>query len=105
MMDIRLNFANQTVIAAGHANAPRNEDGRDLVCCAVSTLIQTLIFTCQEIHGVVVDHSVSPGDVYIKISSPRCKAEWVEHRMQMLLDGLKHLETQYPELIRTLSDK
>jgi uncharacterized protein YsxB (DUF464 family) len=105
MMDIRLSFANHTVIAAGHANAPRNEDGRDLVCCAVSTLVQTLIFSCQELPGVLVYHNVAPGDVYIKVSEPDSATDGVKHRLMMLLDGLKHLEKQYPELIRVTSDQ
>ena len=104
-MDIRLSFANHTGNAAGHANAPRNEDGRDLVCCAVSTLVQTLIFSCQELPGVLVYHNVAPGDVYIKVSEPDSATDGVKHRLMMLLDGLKHLEKQYPELIRVTSDQ
>lgn len=105
MMDIRICFGNRTVIATGHANAPRNEDGRDLVCCAVSTLVQTLIFTCQELPGTLVYHTVAPGDVYIKVSEPDSATDGVKHRLRMLQDGLEHLEKQYPELIRVTSDQ
>lgn len=104
MMDVRINGDNMTVIAVGHAGAPRNADGRDMVCCAASTLIQTLVFSCQEIPGVVVDHSIAPGDVYIRVSPPPSRKEDVRHRLRMLSDGLKHLSIQYPELVRLRLD-
>lgn len=105
MVDIRISFDNKTVIATGHANAPRNEDGRDMVCCAVSTLVQTLIFSCQEMPGTLVYHDVAPGDVSIQVSEPDSATCGVMHRLRMLLDGLRHLEKQYPELIRVMCDQ
>ena len=105
MVDIRISFDNRTVIATGHANAPRNEDGRDMVCCAVSTLVQTLIFSCQELPGTVVYHDVAPGNVFARVSEPDSATDGVKHRLRMLLDGLKHLEKQYPEMIRVICDQ
>jgi uncharacterized protein YsxB (DUF464 family) len=100
MMDVRINPDKLTVIATGHANAPRNEDGRDLVCCAVSTLMQTLIYSCQELRGVLVNHDVKPGDLFVQISAPNSQTDAVKHRMTMLHDGIKALADQYPMCVK-----
>ena len=99
MMDVRINHDNLTVIATGHADAPRNEDGRDMVCCAASTLIQAFIFSCEALPGVMVTKKIRPGDVYLKLSTPDCHYTGVMHRMQMLEDGMTHLSAQFPSCI------
>ena len=99
MMDVRINIPNGTVIATGHANAERNDDGRDLVCCAASALIQALVVSCKQMSSVVVKDSISPGDVYIHISASEEQREGVASRMQMLLDAMTVLAAQYPMCI------
>lgn len=99
MIDVRINKRNMTVIATGHANAPRNDDGRDMACAAVSTLVQTFIFSCQALPGVMVNHAVRPGDVYISVSAPDSQTEAVQHRMTMLEDGMRHMGEKYPMCI------
>ena len=100
MIDIRVNRDKMTVIATGHADAPRTDDGRDLVCCAVSTLVQTVLYSCQGLPGVIVTHDIKPGDAYVSISSPDSQMDAVRHRLDMLSDGIRHLEEKFPMCVK-----
>lgn len=76
----------------GHANyAPR---GQDIVCSAVSILIQTLIQSIEELTADKIKYSMSPGKVDIKF--------WcLSDRSKVLLDaffvGVDMLATTYPD--------
>ncbi len=100
MVDVRVNFDNATVILTGHANAPRNEDGRDMVCCMVSTLAQTLAATCLELPGTLVDYDAEPGNVHMKVHRSGSQMQPVAERFRMFLDGMTMLQKTYPECIR-----
>lgn len=89
-----------SLTAEGHAQADRNEDGRDLVCCAVSTVMGMLANSCALIEDVrTVYHSRSgygqvtvtgiPDDLWAEINS----------RFQMAVDGLEALSVQYPKCL------
>ena len=100
MVRIHIDHQGLKVFAVGHAGAPRNEDGRDMVCCMVSTIVQTLLISCQELPGVIVDNRMDPGDVYMHISAPDRQYIGVMHRMQMAEDGLQKLAEQYPDCVQ-----
>ena len=94
-----------TVVAAGHAKAPRNEDGRDLVCCAVSTLMTALAISCSELNGPATIYHTSDGYAELTIQNTQTAPDEVRARVQMLIDGLTVLSQQYPQNIRmTITD-
>ena len=94
-----------SITASGHAKAPRNEDGRDLVCCAISTLMCTMANSCAQLKGpATVDHPRS-GLAELTVSNILSAPDEVRPRLQMLLDGLQVLSVQYPQNIRlTIED-
>lgn len=94
-----------TVVASGHANAKRNEDGRDLVCCAISTLMCTLANSCAQIKGPATVYHTQSGMAELTVTNVMAAPDEVKPRLQMLIDGFRVLEQQYPQNIRmTIED-
>lgn len=89
-----------SLTAEGHANADRNEDGRDLVCCAVSTVMGMLANSCARIEDVNTVYHSRSGYAHVAVCSIPVDL-WAEinSRFQMVLDGLEALAEQYPECL------
>ena len=80
---------------SGHANyAPM---GRDIVCAAVSALIQTLIQSIEELTEDTIEYSMQPGAVDIKFWS-------LSEQSRVLVDsffiGVENIAAVYPENVR-----
>lgn len=90
------------IVADGHANAPRNEDGRDLVCCAISTLMCAAANSLARVEGPRVMYHTLPetGHAELMVKGVDNAPGEVWPRVQMLIDGLDVLSTQYPQSIR-----
>lgn len=94
-----------SIVATGHANAPRNEDGRDLVCCAISTLMCTLANSCAQIMGPATVYHTKSGMAELTVANVMTAPDEIKPRLQMLIDGFRVLEQQYPQNIRmTIED-
>lgn len=94
-----------TITASGHANAPRNEDGRDLVCCAIATLMGALANSCAQIKGPATVYHTQSGLAELTVTNIMTAPDEIRPRLQMLIDGLSVLEVQYPQNIRmTIED-
>lgn len=94
-----------SVVASGHANAPRNEDGRDLVCCAIATLMGALAYSCAQIKGPATVYHKQSGLAELTVTNIMTAPDEIRPRLQMLIDGLSVLEVQYPQNIRmTIED-
>lgn len=89
-----------SLLAEGHANAERNEDGRDLVCCAVATIMTTLANSCTKLEGVKTHYAPKSGYGKVFVMADDEHRDGVEARFQMALDGLSVLAMQYPESIQ-----
>ena len=79
----------------GHANfAPI---GQDIVCAGVSTLVQTLIQSIEELTADEIEYVMSPGTVDIKFGN-------LSEQAQLLVDsffiGLKNIVDEYPDYVR-----
>lgn len=85
--------------AEGHADAGRNDEGHDLVCCAVSTLIQTLAFSCANLPGVRTDYRKASGFSEILITGTEAHWDTLVPRFEMAIGGLTILAAQYPQNI------
>lgn len=85
--------------ASGHADGPRNEKDHDLVCCAVSALVQTLGVSCASLTDVNTLYRDSKGDAEIVVTDTEAHWDELVPRFQMALDGLQVLAAQYPEYI------
>ena len=86
--------------ADGHADAQRNDDGRDLVCCAVSTIVGVLANSCALIEDVRTVYHSRKGHALVTVSGITDDL-WAEinSRYQMAVDGLQALAVQYPECL------
>ena len=81
----------------GHANyAPI---GQDIVCAGVSTLVQTLIQSIEELTTDEIEYVMSPGTVDIKFGN-------LSEQSKLLIDsffiGLRLIADEYPENLAIL---
>lgn len=80
----------------GHAGAA--EKGRDLVCCAVSVLVQALEKTGQSVG--TVEARMEPGNARVRLHP--YPLQWMEaaQRYQAVMDGLRMVAESYPAHVR-----
>lgn len=84
----------------GHAGAARNAAGHDLVCCAASTLMQTLLYTASKA-GYMLDHDAREGYMHISITPGQHFTRELQVMFRVVEDGLEMLEAAYPQCIET----
>jgi uncharacterized protein YsxB (DUF464 family) len=79
----------------GHANYA--EHGRDIVCSAVSVLVQTLIQSVESLTTDKIEYSMSPGTVDIKFWS-------LSDHSKVLIDsffiGVEGIAAAYPDNVK-----
>lgn len=87
------------VKAKGHAGAGKY--GQDIVCAAVSCLMQTLANEVEEVAraGLVALGAVAHGEGWMKVEvTPTCEScDMVEAWVELVQDGLDALAESYPE--------
>lgn len=89
-----------SLTAEGHAGADRNEDGRDLVCCAVSTIFGTLANSCAQIDDVNTVYHSRHGYAHCVVTNiPDDLWAEINSRYQMAVDGLEALAMQYTQCL------
>lgn len=76
----------------GHANYA--EPGKDIVCAGVSTLVQTLIQSVEELTADKIQYSMQPGTVDIYLRN-------LSEQAQLLVDsffvGISLIAGEYPD--------
>ena len=81
----------------GHANyAPH---GQDIVCSAVSTLVQTLIQSVEELTTDKITYDMKPGAVIIKFW---CLSDQSKVLIDAFFVGVKGVATSYPAYVRVI---
>ena len=85
------------ITMSGHAEyAP---PGQDIVCAGVSTLVQTLIQSIEELTQDKIQYSMQPGTVDIEMRN-------LSEQAQLLVDsffvGLRLIAGEYPENVAIL---
>lgn len=95
MIEIVYNPDELTVEATGHAGAAPY--GRDMVCCAVSVLMQTLEATGRRVGAV--KSSIAPGHAAVQILP--YPLQWIEaeQRVEAIVDGLREVARSYPQYV------
>ena len=79
----------------GHANyAPI---GQDIVCSAVSVLVQTLIQSVEELTADKIEYSMQPGTVDIKFW---CLSEQSKVLIDAFFIGIKVIAEAYPDNVK-----
>lgn len=79
----------------GHANyAPI---GQDIVCSAVSVLVQTLVQSVEELTTDKIEYSMQPGTVDIKFW---CLSEQSKTLLSAFFIGIKGIAEAYPDNVK-----
>jgi hypothetical protein len=92
----------EQVTVSGHAgHAPK---GEDLICAAVSALVQTFLFSLQRLLHINVVADVSEG--FLSLTLPLDLDEWVSRDVTLLADsmlvGLDEIDNSYPGFLEVI---
>lgn len=79
----------------GHANY--NTCGDDIVCSAISTLLQTLCYSLEELTPNKINTSLEKGEGYIGIYHPTCKAITL---VKGFMIGCREISNRYPDYVQ-----
>ena len=82
-------------LCAGHAAYA--EEGRDIVCSAVSVLTETCVNALESVCGLRPEARVSKGSMRVRI--PADAGHDAQVVLGVLRQGLSDLQEQYPDLI------
>ena len=84
------------------------EEGADIVCAAVSSTIDLVIATINDVLGLAASVKVRESDAFISLRLPGSLGPTAESTCQALLAGLMlyftQLHDEYPENIEVLED-
>jgi uncharacterized protein YsxB (DUF464 family) len=94
MIDARI--YEESIVITGHAGA--GPVGHDLVCCAVSTLVHTLIISLEELTEATVYSDIREGYASIGIP-PETRSQTAQTLIDGFICGLEALADSYPENI------
>lgn len=90
---------NRSIEIKGHSGY--DEPGKDIVCAGVSTLVQTLIQSIEDLTSDTIQYSMSPGTVDIKHGN-------LSERAQAMIDsffvGIRLIASEYPENVKLFGD-
>lgn len=102
MVTVKINTRTLEIMMDGHANtAPK---GQDLVCCAVSILIQTLCLYMEEQEKAGrlagLKEEIEPGHVYLNPQPYGWSKKDALTAFNVIREGLRALAKQYENHIR-----
>ena len=102
MTKVRIRRTNGTCIlsAEGHAEREETETG-NIVCAAVSILVQTLIQFCREHLDSTTDYrdQVEDGYVFVKVETDEKE---IESAFAFTETGLSLIEDRYPDRVHVI---
>lgn len=87
------------ITISGHANYA--EHGKDIVCAAVSVLVQTLIQSVENLTADKIEYSMSPGKVDIKFW---CLSDQSKVLIDAFFIGIKGIAEAHPDNV-TLTER
>ena len=106
MVRVQINVKRHALIINGHAGAA--EPGRDLVCCAVSTLAETLsryLETRMEDGALeMLMDKVEPGNVQIIAWPESTNEKQIRALFEMIREGYRAIAEEYPQYIKLRED-
>ena len=100
MIIIRRNVGEHSLTVQGHADGARNGHDHDLLCCAVSTILQTLVASLIAMDDGEPVYSLKPGDAYVQASHDMRDWRGVKARFDMAMDGLRCLAVHNPDNLK-----
>lgn len=103
MIEVRYDRARLSIEACGHARAQRNEWNHDLVCTAVSTLMQAWAYAGMRT-GHVMDVVQEKGNFYAGIDPDATPSEALRNIFDGYVLGLRLVAENHPEHVRVLEE-
>lgn len=101
MITIEYSREKLSIAARGHANAERNRWDHDLVCAAVSTLMQGWAYAGTRT-GHVMEVLQEHGCMVAQIDPDATPSEKLRHIFDGYVLGLRMVEENHPECVRIL---
>ena len=89
------------LVVDGHAGSMLNDNNHDLVCCAVSTLMYTLVYSLRR-QGVKIEYTVWDGHMELRVKSDREFNRDVAQSFLVVEHGLEMLATAYEENLKII---
>lgn len=90
----------RTINIDGHANY--DEPGRDIVCAAVSVLVQTLIQSLEELTSEKIKYVMIPGTVHIQFGD---LSEQAQLLVNSFFVGVSMIAEEYPDNVKIIRDR
>lgn len=90
--------AGYEMLAEGHAGAGKDA-GYDMVCCAVSTLMFTLV-AALDVYGVEADGHAADGYLRIRAKPNKQKRVQTATAFETVAAGMELLAGKYPEHVK-----
>lgn len=97
MINVNIEMQHMHLVMHGHAEAEKNDEGHDLVCCAASTLLMALLYSTKA--AAEIDGGLDKGDADIRLRPHAGQGFACLHKLEMAVDGLRMLAAKYPEHI------
>lgn len=101
MVEVTINREAMSIEARGHARAQRNEYGHDLVCAAISTLMQAWAYAGMRT-GHVMEVDRESGMFYARLDPDTSPTPALRNIFEGYVLGLMLTAENYPEHVRVL---
>lgn len=101
MIKIKIEETNEHIHieVKGHANY--NIVGQDIVCSAISTLLQTLCYSLEELTKDKINVSLKSGNSFVSIYKPHCKSRLLVSSFFIGCREIANLYSDYVEVVKT----
>lgn len=94
---IEVKHTDGCIKVSGHAGyAPH---GQDIVCAAVSTLVQNMVLSISEITTDKIQYDMQPGSVEIRYGTLSAEAQLL---VKSFFIGVREISNQYPSNVQIL---
>lgn len=92
---IRITRTECSITIEGHAGY--EEKGKDIVCAAVSTLIQTMVATIEQKEPEAIEYKLTPGDSEVFITHP---SELTKTLIDAFFIGVNEIADSHPDYVK-----
>lgn len=97
---IEVNRLADGITIRGHAHYA--EPGKDIVCAAVSVLVQTLIQSVESLTADKIEYDMQPGTVDIKFW---CLSDQSKVLIDAFFIGIKGIAEAHPDNVKIISER
>lgn len=93
---IKVSYTKTGISILGHAEYAPN--GQDIVCAAVSVLIQNLVQSIEALTNDTIQYDMNPGEVYINFNEDL--SDYAQVLVNSFCLGIQAIAIDYPENVQ-----